>query len=186
MPFSVSSTILVGIRLRKYRSWDTMILVPGKSRRASSKTSLDSISRWLVGSSRISTLAPESISFSKSKPRLFSSGQRSDSAENTDSPRNRNRPRIFRSLRIVVQTGTHPAALPITVLEPLKRLLSLIVITELDIVIRSSDPAGLEKALPGSFSKVSFFPSVGSYDTDTFSSFDIKIHAVKQLSSASS
>ena len=41
------------------RSWETRITAPSKAESASSSASRLSMSRWLVGSSRISTLAPE-------------------------------------------------------------------------------------------------------------------------------
>ena len=44
------------------RSWETSRIAPVNARSASSSASRDSMSRWLVGSSRISTLAPECTS----------------------------------------------------------------------------------------------------------------------------
>jgi len=54
-----------GHSVQKISVRETMIIVPGKSCNASSNTSLDAMSRWLVGSSIISRFAPESMSFSR-------------------------------------------------------------------------------------------------------------------------
>mmetsp|Transcript_561 Transcript_561/g.1716 ORF Transcript_561/g.1716 Transcript_561/m.1716 type:complete len:200 (-) Transcript_561:159-758(-) len=52
----------VAMRSRKYRSWETTMAQPAKDRRASSKDRMVSTSRSLVGSSSMSTLAPERTS----------------------------------------------------------------------------------------------------------------------------
>src|SRR2546428_7047930 len=43
---------LVAMRLMKYRSWEMNTIVPGNPARAASRTSRETRSRWLVGSSR--------------------------------------------------------------------------------------------------------------------------------------
>ena len=51
------------------RSWETRTTAPSNSRRASSSASRLSMSRWLVGSSRIRTLAPEATRIASERRR---------------------------------------------------------------------------------------------------------------------
>ena len=79
------------------RSWDTSSSAPSNARSASSSASRLSRSRWLVGSSRIRTFAPEAT-------RIASESRRSSPPESTDTsfsasaPENRNRPSSARAL----------------------------------------------------------------------------------------
>ena len=59
-----------------------MIAVPGNSDSASSKTSFDSMSMWLVGSSSSRVLGPGKHQLQKRKPGLFAAAERSDAEEN--------------------------------------------------------------------------------------------------------
>ena len=49
---TLTVTTLVAILRRKYRSWETAIMLPSKLAQASSSISLLGMSRWLVGSSK--------------------------------------------------------------------------------------------------------------------------------------
>ena len=94
---SSNATVRVPTASSSARSWDTSSSEPGNSPSASSSASRLSRSRWLVGSSRISTLAPDwtriaSDSRRRSPPDSPSSGF------SASSPENRKRPSSARAL----------------------------------------------------------------------------------------
>ncbi len=85
------------------RSWETRMTAPSKASRASSSASRLSMSRWLVGSSRISTLAPEATRIA-SERRRCSPPEMSASCFSTSAPEKRKPPsrsRAFCPLRPV-------------------------------------------------------------------------------------
>ena len=82
-----SSHTRVANRLMKYRSWLTNSSVPSKASTACSSHSLESMSRWFVGSSNISRLMLSSISI-HSRRRLSSPPDSTLTLLNTSSPVN--------------------------------------------------------------------------------------------------
>src|SRR6266704_1878599 len=76
------------------RSWLTRITVPSYPSIASSSASIDSTSRWFVGSSRMSRLAPDSISIA-SATRARSPPDSESARRSTSWPENPKRPRCL-------------------------------------------------------------------------------------------
>ena len=98
-PSSPSSMTMVRLPIASMnsRSWLTKISVPWYSSSASCRASMDSMSRWLVGSSRTSTLASWSITI-ESRQRTFSPPESTPTCFFTSSPENSMRPSIERML----------------------------------------------------------------------------------------
>ena len=76
----------------KARSWLTSSTVPPNDSIASSRASMDSTSRWLVGSSKMRKFAPDSIIMA-SATRAVSPPESDPARRCTESPENPKRPR---------------------------------------------------------------------------------------------
>ena len=122
--------------------------------------------------------------FQQGKPSLFSSGQRTDLQKYRLASEQESSQDISH-LRIVVQT-VRILQLSDNGIGTIEQLLSLVIITKLDIVT-DPDPACRAGGLSQDhFQKRRFPDTVCSYDADTFSTLHIQIHVLKQLSAASS
>ena len=88
-PSFTSMIVLATLRIR-YRSWVMSTIVPVKALSASSRTSRDWMSRWLVGSSRQSRLAGSASSFASAR-RVCSPPERMPTCFSTASPREEER-----------------------------------------------------------------------------------------------
>jgi hypothetical protein len=100
--------ILVASLSTKYRSCETKISVPPKSSSASSSTSFESRSRWLVGSSSSSVLAGAQQHARDGQARALAADS-TRTGFSMSSPEKRNPPRIVRMCG-TIWIGESPAS----------------------------------------------------------------------------